>query len=163
MSLRTQAVPHPRFQLYADQHLLSLLASISPGFTEHRSPISATVNMKGHIISGLVCLSALGCASPIGSPVDDSNSPVEERNLLVPASLIPTTTVDPVTWSTGTFTGTPLFMPTSTVQLDKRDVTSIPDLVPTSTVDPATWSTGKWTGTPKFLPTTLVHLGQTTL
>ncbi|KAK4550869.1 hypothetical protein LTR36_000449 [Oleoguttula mirabilis] len=108
------------------------------------------------VINGLACLTALSYASPIASPADDINSPEERRNILVPGELIPTTTVNPATWSAGPWTGTPDFMPTSLVVLGRRDLASYPDLVPTSEVNPATWTPGPWTGTPKFLPTKLV-------
>lgn len=121
------------------------------------------------LVGSLVCFTALSCASPIGSPQEGSNSPVEKRdgliekrNGLVPDSLVPTTTVNPATWSTGIWTGTPLFMPTSTVVLGKRDITSIPNLVPTTTVNLATDTGGTFTGTPDFMPTKVVKLGTTT-
>ncbi|TKA22851.1 hypothetical protein B0A50_07751 [Salinomyces thailandicus] len=122
--------------------------------------------MRYALLSSIACLATLAHSSPIANPPDSDASPLEERNLLVPGYLIPTTTVNPATWPTASWTGTPILLPTSTVILKNKrnpDVTSLPNLVPTSTVNPATWSTeSSWTGTPDFMPTTVVHLGTTT-
>lgn len=79
---------------------------------------------------------------------------------------MPTSTVNPATWPTGEWTGTPKFLPTSIVNLAtdtgiaKRapEVTPFPDLVPSTTVDLATDGTGVFTGTLKFMPTSVVQL-----
>lgn len=96
----------------------------------------------------------------------EAESSIIKKDILVPASLIPTSTVNPATWSTGVWTGTPKFLPTSIVNLAtdtgivKRapEITSFPDLVPSTTVDLATDGTGIFTGTPKFMPTSVVQL-----
>ncbi|KAH9837468.1 hypothetical protein Tdes44962_MAKER01824 [Teratosphaeria destructans] len=103
---------------------------------------------------------------------NDRRSDNDKRNVLVPNDLIPTTTVDPATWSTGIWTGTPIFLPNNPVNIatdttaiaaaDKRDVTSMPHLVLSTILDLATDPTGSWTGTPDFMPTTIVTLGTTT-
>ena len=88
---------------------------------------------------------------------------------------MPTTTVDPATWPVSAWTGTPILLATSIVDLasdtaiarrnaDIFDIlTLFPNLVPTSIVDLATDSTGPaFTGTRDFMPTTVVELGTTT-
>ncbi|KAI6883858.1 hypothetical protein KC363_g4104 [Hortaea werneckii] len=125
------------------------------------------VNMRTGALRLFVCFAASSYASPIGSPDSNDQGQLEKRNILVPAYLNPTSTVDPATWPTSEWTGTPMFMPTSTVDFELRkrvpDITSMPNLVPTSSVNPDTWSSdGTWTGIPDFMPTTVVHLGTTT-
>jgi len=129
------------------------------------------------VFSGLLCLTAMAYASPIGSPVDDRSSPheIEKRNILVPGYLIPTTAPNPATWS-GSQTVSPDRLPTSSVNIAtdsvaKRDApvtidgivypTGFPDLVPTSEVNLATDTTGTRTISPLLMPTVVATVGTT--
>jgi hypothetical protein len=122
------------------------------------------------IIGGIVCLSALSYASPIGNLAVAPSNPEQKRDILIPASLIPTSTVNPGSWSSASWTGTPSLAPATPVVLGgralpvgdaeaKRDILVPDEAVPTKSVDPNTWSHAPWTGTPQFLPTKAVHLG----
>jgi len=116
-------------------------------------------------LAGLVTVSFAG---PIAGSADSlSEAGLAERNILVPADVIPTSTVLLTSAAVSQATS-PVRLPTSTVDLAtdavaKRDLTSIPNLVPSTTVNLATDSTGTaFTGTPQFMPTTVVRLGSPT-
>jgi len=123
-----------------------------------------TAKMRSRFIFGsLACLTAIIHASPIGSPIDDASphKALQKRNILVPAYLIPTSTIN-----AEVVAGTPVTVsedrvPTSTVDVAKRDVSTIPDLVPTVEVDLVT-SLGTPAATPLFMPTRVADIGVTT-
>ena len=114
-------------------------------------------------LGSAACLTVITLANPIGSPLQL----LEKRNILVPGYLIPTTVPNPATW-TGSQIISPDRMPTSTVDLAKREEaetigtviysTGFPDLVPTTTVDLATDTTGVRTISPLLMPTAVAQI-----
>ncbi|KAK5111755.1 hypothetical protein LTR62_004675 [Meristemomyces frigidus] len=91
-----------------------------------------------------------------------------KRNTLIPSYLIPTSPVNPATWTVGSqvvseerVLATPITLVTSTLPA-KRDVTAMPNLVPTSEVNLATDTTGTRTISPLLVPTKIVTIGSAT-
>ncbi|KAK3073387.1 hypothetical protein LTR53_005095 [Teratosphaeriaceae sp. CCFEE 6253] len=116
------------------------------------------------VLGSFVCLTTIIHASPIGGVIEDAgpHNALQQRNILVPGYLIPVTTVDADVVAGTPATASRERVPTGTIAVVKRAVTSMPNLVPTSQVDLATDTVGTQIVSPLFVPTVVADIGVAT-
>ncbi|KAK3069330.1 hypothetical protein LTR53_012413 [Teratosphaeriaceae sp. CCFEE 6253] len=116
------------------------------------------------VLGSFVCLTTIIHASPIGGVIGDAgpHNALQQRNILVPGYLIPVTTVDADVVAGTPATASRERVPTGTIAVVKRAVTSMPNLVPTSQVDLATDTVGTQIISPLFVPTVVADIGVAT-